>query len=371
MEHVKTSEAHGAAGCLQTAITSLELGNPATHRGLTVFPLTSGLTSSLRYMLLEEGLRRDLVTIREVSEGGSVPELAVENRAGLPVLIVDGEELVGARQNRVANLTMLIPARGTTIIPVSCVEAGRWSYGKRDFGVTNRVQNARGRAEKLGSVRQALRYSGSRRSDQGQVWDSIAEEAAALDAESPTGAMSEMFERHRKTLDDYAGLVEAAPDQVGAVFIVGGRRCGLDLFDQAATLAAFLPKLVRSYAIDVLGGRARQDDNSTDGYARALIRQVLAGSFDDHPGVGLGRDVGVVGEGVVAGALVADDTVVHLTAFAETNRRRSGGWSRPRHAGYRQRREALESRYRRYAGLGRPPPEHVTESPPAGPASSG
>lgn len=347
MEHVKTSEPDGAAGHLRTAISSLKLGEPATHRGLTVFPLTSGLTSSLRYLLLEEGLRRELVTIREVSEGGNVPELAVENRASRPVLIVDGEELVGAKQNRVANLTMLIPAKGTTIIPVSCVEAGRWSYSRRDFGVTDRVQNARGRAEKLGSVRQALRYSGSRRSDQGQVWDSIAEEAAALDAESPTSAMSEMFERHRETLDDYVGLVEAAPDQVGAVFIADRRRCGLDLFDQPATFAAFLPKLVRSYAIDVLGRKARQGDTSPDADAHAFVQQILAGSVDDHPAVGIGRDVGVVGEGVVAGALVADDAVVHLTAFAEANRQRSGGGSRQRYASYRQRRDALENRYGR------------------------
>ena len=87
-----------------------------------------------------------------------MPELTVENRADLPVLIVDGEELVGAKQNRVANLTMLLPAEKTTIIPVSCVEAGRWSYSRRDFGVTDRVQNARGRAEKLADVRESIRH---------------------------------------------------------------------------------------------------------------------------------------------------------------------------------------------------------------------
>lgn len=347
MEHVKTSDSTGAAGHLRTAITSLKLGEPTTHRGLTVLPLTTGISSNLRYLLLEEGLRRDLVTIREVSEGGSVPELSVENRASRPVLIVDGEELVGAKQNRVANLTMLIPAKGTTTIPVSCVEAGRWSYSRPDFDVTDRVQNARGRAEKLGSVRRALRHSGSRRSDQGQVWDSIAEEATALHAESPTSAMSEMFERHRDTLDDYVGVVEAAPDQVGAVFVARGRRYGLDLFDQPATFGAFLPKLVRSYAIDVLGRRARQRDAPPNGDADAFIQRIVSGTFDDHPAVGLGRDVGVVGEGVVAGALVAEDTVVHLTAFADAERRRSGGTSRQRYASYRQRRDALESRYGR------------------------
>ena len=145
MDHVKTT------------LSALTLGEPATHRGLTVIPLTSEPEGNLKYILLEDGLDRDLVTIREVSEGGSVPELTVENRSALPLLIVDGEELVGAKQNRVANLTMLIPAEKATDIPVSCVEAGRWSYNRRDFGVSNRVQNARGRAEKVQDVRMAMR----------------------------------------------------------------------------------------------------------------------------------------------------------------------------------------------------------------------
>ena len=333
---------------VKTAVSSLNLGEPTTRGGLSVFPLTSDFRSRLRYLLLADGLRKDLVTIREVSEGGSVPELKVENRADLPVLIVDGEELVGAKQNRVANLTMLIPASRTTIIPVSCVEAGRWSYRTPYFDVTDRVQNARGRAEKLESVRHSIRARGSRRSDQGRVWDSIAEESEQLDAPSATGEMGAMFERHRDTLDDYVGALKAAPDQVGAIFIVGSRRCGLDLFDQPATFAAFLPKLVRSYAIDVLGRRPRRQE-SVEGEARDFLDRIVRGTYDDHPAVGLGRDVGVVGEGLVAGALVAKRTVVHLTAFAQPARRRSDSApersSGTRYASYRQRLDSLRSRY--------------------------
>ncbi|MDE2795672.1 MAG: hypothetical protein OXL34_12705 [Gemmatimonadota bacterium] len=336
---------------VKTAVSGLNLDEPTTHGGLTVFPLTTGFRSKLRYLLLEEGLRKDLVTIREVSEGGSVPELKVRNRADRPVLIVDGEELVGAKQNRVANLTMLIPAERTTIIPVSCVEAGRWSYRTPHFDVTDRVQNARGRAEKLESVRHSIRERGSRRSDQGRVWDSIEEEADVLGAPSPTSEMGAMFDRHRDTLDDYVRAVEPASEQVGAVFIVGGRRYGLDLFDRAATLAAFLPKLVRSYAIDVLGRRPLERGESLEGEARGFLNRIVDGTYDDHPAVGLGRDVGVVGEGLVAGALVTGRTVVHLTAFAQpvgvrqdpAAGRSSGG----RYANYRQRLDSLRSRYER------------------------
>ena len=336
---------------VKTAVSRLKLGEPTTHGGLTVFPLTAGFRSKLRYLLLEDGLRKELVTIREVSEGGSVPELKVRNRAELPVLIVDGEELVGAKQNRVANLTMLIPAERTTVIPVSCVEAGRWAYRTPDFNVSDRVQNARGRAEKLESVRHSIREHGSRRSDQGRVWDSIEEESASLGAASPTSEMGAMFERHKDSLDDYVSVVEASPGQLGAVFVVGGRRYGLDLFDRPATFAAFLPKLVRSYAIDVLGRRPRRRHESLEEKARSFLHRIIEGTYDDHPAVGLGRDVGVVGEGLVAGALVSGRTVVHLTAFAEPVGRRDdsapdqsrGG----RYAGYRQRLDSLRSRYGR------------------------
>lgn len=344
---------------VKTTLSGLTLSDLMNHGGLTVFPLMSDRSSSLSYLLLEDGLRQDLVAIREVSEGGSVPELTVENRADKPVLVVDGEELVGAKQNRVANLTMLLAARKTTVIPVSCVEAGRWSYSKPDFGVTNRMQNVRGRAEKVASVRHSLRSRGSRHSDQGQVWDSIAEESDRLEAPSPTQAMSAMFDRHREKLDDYvAGVergvragVEAGSDHVGAVFVVRGRRYGLDLFDRPGTFAAFLPKLVRSYAIDALG-RERRGSRASASDARAFLDRIVNGAFDEHPGVGLGRDVGVVGEGLVAGGLVADDTVVHLAAFAEPARDRStdpaggaAGASGHPHASYRQRRDALRQRF--------------------------
>ncbi len=75
-----------------------------------MYPLRSPLEGTVDYMLLRDALVAGLVTIREVSERGSVPDLLVDNRAGRPVLIVDGKEFVGAKQNRVANLTLLIVA---------------------------------------------------------------------------------------------------------------------------------------------------------------------------------------------------------------------------------------------------------------------
>jgi hypothetical protein len=40
----------------------------------------------------------------------------------------DGEQLVGAKQNRILNMTVLVAAETEVTIPVSCVERGRWGY---------------------------------------------------------------------------------------------------------------------------------------------------------------------------------------------------------------------------------------------------
>lgn len=330
---------------ITTVIAGLEIGEPAFCGGLTVFPLLSPETSDLDYLLLGEGLRENLVAVREVSEGGSVPDLAVENRADRPVLIVDGEELVGAKQNRVANLTLLLPAGQTTIIPVSCVEQGRWSYGSPGFQLTDRMHFATGRAERYASVQESMRTEGTRRSDQGRVWSSIDDKAAAMDAPSETGAMSEIFERHAKALDDYVREVEAAPDQLGAIFAVAGGNYGLDLFDRHATLAAFLPRLVRSYGIDALERRTRKDRVAPASEAQDFLDRLRAGSFDDHPATGLGRDVGIVAEGAIGGALVVDDATVHLTGFSNPRARPREGEGAREHANYRQRRDALRRRH--------------------------
>ena len=43
------------------------------------------------------------MTVEEVSEGGSVPNLFVENKGDIRVLFLEGEQLIGAKQNRVLN----------------------------------------------------------------------------------------------------------------------------------------------------------------------------------------------------------------------------------------------------------------------------
>ena len=109
-----------------------QLDEPTVHRGITVVPLYPRRDPEAAYATLADGLRRGL-RVTETGPDGTVPELVVENPLDERVLLYDGEELVGAKQNRILNLTVLVAPQSRTPIPVSCVEVGRWRMRSSAF----------------------------------------------------------------------------------------------------------------------------------------------------------------------------------------------------------------------------------------------
>ena len=141
-------------------LASVLTAEPVTHGALAVIPHLAPNLDDPDWLTLEEA--GDRVRVTEVSEDGSVPFLKVVNEADQPVLLLDGEELIGAKQNRILNTTVLVGAHAEVIIPVSCVEEGRWGYRGRQFRPGDASLFASIRARKAGRVSQSLQFSLSR-----------------------------------------------------------------------------------------------------------------------------------------------------------------------------------------------------------------
>ena len=122
---------------IQDTLDSLSVGPAVQYGPMTMYPLLlQGVQAprpNIEYVCLEDALRTEKVIIQEVSAGGSVPELMFQNHSDWNVLLVEGDHLVGAKQNRTLNTTILAPAHEELIIPVSCVEQGRWSHRSSKF----------------------------------------------------------------------------------------------------------------------------------------------------------------------------------------------------------------------------------------------
>src|SRR5712664_1305047 len=129
---------------------SILTAEPVTHGALAVVPLLAPNLDDPDWLTLEEAGDRARVT--EVSEAGSVPFLQVANGADRPLLLLDGEELLGAKQNRILNTTVLVAAHTEVTIPVSCVEQGRWGYRGRQLRPSDASLYASLRAKKAAST---------------------------------------------------------------------------------------------------------------------------------------------------------------------------------------------------------------------------
>jgi len=302
------------AASLASFFASLELGAPSGADDLTVFPLISNLNEPVWYDTLSDAVTAGRARVTEIGDAGSVPELRVVNDGERPLLIVDGEELVGAKQNRVVNLTILVPAKTTLTIPVSCVEAGRWRSVGSEFVPADRAYHASGRQEKMEQVTVSLRSSATRRSDQGAIWQEIAAKSERLGATSDTSAAAAMFEQRRASLDRFVETLQPVERQVGAVFAIRGRIAGLDAFDQPATWRRLMPKLLRSYGLDSVDHAVGGDGFSRPEPERFLKAASLT-KVDVFPAVGLGQDLRFDGGDIVGGALTTDRGIVHVAVF--------------------------------------------------------
>jgi hypothetical protein len=325
---------------IQGFLGSLQLGEVQRFKNLTMVPVVSDYDDGLGYITLGDALGVGSIEIREVSEGGSVPELRVVNRAGKMVLILDGEELVGAKQNRIVNTTILVAAGCEIVIPVSCVEQGRWNYKSDVFSSKQRMMSPSIRQVKARDVNASLRSTGQYRSDQSAIWEEVAGLASRRGAESESMDMDHVFDKEAPVIKEYLEGYALVDHQVGAVFLVNGKVVGMDAFGKAATFSRVFKNLLESYAMDAVDRFEKETDAGTGKKAASdVLAAALAAKAESRPSVGLGIDLRFESEKLVGFALVHEGQMVHICIFQNGEDRKPGGFTRVvRHSDRRQRR---------------------------------
>ena len=299
-------------------ITDMRLGDAQAYERVAIFPVFHDRAGALEYLVLSEALEQGGLVVREVGEEGSVPDLLVHNKTQTPVLLLDGEEVVGAKQNRVLNTSILVPRESELKIPVSCTEEGRWHYETKEFADSDTVMPRKSRARKSQSVSRSLACRMGPRADQSQVWQDVQEmHAASGTASSPTGAMQDMFEGLRERTEEGLKAFPAGENQRGLIAVVNGRAAGMDIVSSASAYARLHRKLVKSYLVD---GLLSRDEPGADGNGKAEAERFLAAARgcreSRHPAPGLGDDYRFAGPAILGSALVHEDVAVHAAFFA-------------------------------------------------------
>jgi hypothetical protein len=312
---------------VETTLLEMELGAGASFENMTVFELLRPKNGGPEYITLREAIERGIFTVTEVSEGGSVPELMVANKGDVAVLLLDGEEVRGAKQNRILNTTILVGSKSTIKVPVSCVEHGRWSYQEREFKESGNVMHREMRALNVQRVSESLASARQFRSDQGEIWDGVAKLACDMKVASGTGAMRDVYEAKGADLDGYQKGFRLAAGQKGILVFIDGLPVGLDFVSREAAFATLFSKLIKSYAMEAMvlterrkHGRGKGDPakavaKPSAEQAREFLKRAAASEEKKYESVGLGWAYRYAGPDIVGSALAVNESVVHMAFF--------------------------------------------------------
>ena len=292
---------------------AIELLDSQKYENVEAIPIKSDFFGKKDFLTLKKGYEMNLVEIKEL-EHSTVNTVSCKNDSVAPLILIDGDEITGAMQNRIINDTLLIPAQSTINIPVSCTEHGRWhTKGEGD--------SARTFKPSLYSANHSTRSRKSRasyeeRDYQGDVWDSISEFESRSNFRSVTSSLNDSYENLKDKQNDYLNKFHIEDGQNGVIFIVNGEVKGLELFYNHSIYKEYHEKLCRSYIIEAV-----VEKKSVDNIDRLELMNVLENisnsEFKSKKSIGLGNNLKFSNDFGSGSSLVWEDELIHMTFFKD------------------------------------------------------
>lgn len=292
-----------------------KVGEAMTHGALSIYPVFTPDGHEPNYILFEEALKKKSATISEVDASGNVPELLVVNDGDSNVLLLEGDVLIGAKQNRVVNVTVLVAAHSQFKLPVSCVERGRWNYISHNFSLGHSAPMEL-RCSKTSSVRKSVASHGRAMSDQMDVWNKVDACLDDMKAKSPTSSLDESYKSAKQKVDEFREKIRLPKDATGFIVAVDGKGIlGMDLFGHARIAERCWDRLSESYMLESLR-HLPEAKKAAHKHAEAFVRNVGEKVRLSWKTTGMGQEIEVDSGKLTGTGLVFENRLVHLAAFA-------------------------------------------------------
>jgi len=295
-------------------LNQINLFQPESYENMTVVGFNIPENNPIDLMSLEIGLDLGLVEICEVNEDGTVGEVKVINKAVTPLLLLDGEEIIGSKQNRIVNTTIIIPAKSEKVIPVSCTESGRWNYNSTKFHYSKHMATSRVRRDKLNSVSNSLRCSNSFKSNQSEVWKNIAETEKDLKLHNQTCALHDSFNKKSSDIDEYKKAFKLHDKQNGLIVYINGKLVGFEIIYNSSRYKEYHNKLVESYILDAIS-RQNEEYEKEEFNEDIFINKIKELEYETFDSVGLGVDYRLENDNIRGSAVIYKNNLINASFF--------------------------------------------------------
>lgn len=296
----------------------LSMGNieyypPQSYKNMVVFGIRNKANKKPDFLTLDIGLDMGIIEITELDDAAVVSEVIVKNNAVTPLLILDGEEVIGSKQNRIFNSTTIIEAKTTKKVSVSCTEAGRWSDTSKVFVKSENIAPVSLRRGTKESVLKSLRLQNSYHADQSRVWSDVARTQKSLSTTSETSALSDTFTSMEKEIKDYLEHFKVMDGQNGCIVIINNEIAGMEYVCDENKYSQYHKKIIKSYILDALKTSKEVDPNVDTDDLDKFVSRIDLDKMEKFSLESNADDYRLEDDEVTASVLVYDDTIINVS----------------------------------------------------------
>jgi hypothetical protein len=296
---------------------NFNVSEPVEKNNITAFFLSSIEKNNNKYLSFSEAIAKNQVQISEVNKKGLVTKLSVSNESSDNIIILNGELIIGSqiRQDRIVDNTVLIPGYATVLINTFCGEQYRWSPKlSNKISTPESLYFSSGRANNAADTNTKL-------SKQCRIWSEISEKISDFNVKSFTNSVDQIYKKKKVNVEEIVNFFKIPSEAVGVVLGINNQLVNIDIFSNNCMLQIYLPKIIRSIALDSfkkISKRSYLKKKDVHRFLRQIHqankqkRQVVEGA--------LGEELQFNSESVAGSILYHKEQTVHFSAFVKENK---------------------------------------------------
>jgi hypothetical protein len=280
----------------------LKVAEPVFLRNLKIYPIKGDNGSGFTLTTIEEAINADNAEFREL-DTPDVNEILFVNRGNSPVLMLDGDEITGALQNRIIATSNITEPNLTRRVSVICAEENRWDeIGGFKTGYCS-----------YPGLRALLTKSRQTRADiQKAIWKEIQRKMTVTKTRSATSSMHDIFENLTEEINRYIEDFQSLNhNTIGFIGTTGNHILGCDIFQNPKIYQKNEKKLVRSYALDAIEYLHKENGHLE---VEKFLNATLAALNKNEPKTKT-QNITIKADGLLGQATVYQDNIIHLSAF--------------------------------------------------------
>lgn len=262
-------------------------------KGFGLLQFQTNDADSFGYIGSDHAINEKYVIVKEINNEGSVNNLIVENNSPHFVFFMDGDVLVGAKQNRVLNTSVLIAPNSKTKITVSCIEQGRWKNKSATFSNSEYSVPARLRKSKNIRVKDSLKSTKSYYANQSEVWSEINSYEKDYKFYSNTMDLNELMKSNENNFKNFIDDFHVDNKANGIAMFNKDKLLNIEVFNKTDIYKVYFKKMLHSTAMELFNldnpESKMQKDDAEDLLIHELNKLEKYHSID-FPGLGVGTE---------------------------------------------------------------------------------